>query len=184
MDTRLASTLALALLLAAPAARAQEAHTIRFESVDRALEVYAGARHLCRTPCERRFPGGARLRLGFSPPETRRARARHTERGLDLAALADFDVLAPRTLRVQWVEHRDLRIAGDVVLVAGVTLGALLGSTIIASYQGTGDDGLFALGIVGAVIMGLSLAIGIPLAVFEDEVREVDAEPATGPTPR
>ena len=186
VDRRSLLLAALTLGSVASVAEAQdmpepEAHVLRIEGVDRELEVYQGSRHLCRTPCERTYPGGARIRFGFATDDILRARARHRDRGLDLAELEPVDVFGPRTLRVEWVEHRDLRIAGDVVLVVGVTLGALVGGTLIAAWQSTDDDAFFAAGIVGAVTMGLSLAIGIPLAVFDDEVRLVAP---TAPTPR
>ncbi len=177
VDTRSLLALALVLGMAVPAA-AQEAHVVRFEGVDRELEVYHGSRHLCRTPCERSYLGGARVRFGFAPGETRRSLAAHRDRTLDLAELEPVDVFGPRTLRVEWVEHREARIAGDVILVVGVTLGALVGGTFIAAWQSTDDDAFFAAGVVGGVVMGLSLVVGIPLAVFDDEVRL-----ATAPTP-
>ncbi|MCB9595340.1 MAG: hypothetical protein H6719_21655 [Sandaracinaceae bacterium] len=173
MRTVIRTALAFALVLVAIplGAEAQERHTIRFESEAEELEVFVGPRHVCRTPCEHTLPAGARVQLSFAPPRAELPRnGRHTEGGLDPASFGDFDVLTSRTLRLRWVDHADLRLAGDVVLVVGVTLGALVGGTVLASSQG--DDTLFGLGLGGLVLMGLSLIVGIPLAVWDNEVVE------------
>jgi len=170
---RSAVALWLALLAFAPVAEAQdepvitdhEEHTIRFEGVDRRLDVFIDEELACRTPCERRLPGGARVELSFLPLEQSLEAPGHELD--DPVGYGGYDVTGPSTLRLRWEDRSEIRLAGDVVLIVGVTLGALVGGTAMASYDGD-DDPLLVLGITGLVVMGLSLLVGLPLAAFED----------------
>jgi len=176
---RSAVALCLSLLAAAPVASAQdepviadhEEHTIRFEGVDRQLDVFVDGEMVCRTPCEQTLPGAARVELSFLPLEQSLEAPGHELD--DPVSYGDYDVLGPATLRLRWVDRSELRLAGDVVLIVGVTLGALVGGTAMASYDGE-EDPLFALGLTGLIVMGVSLLVGLPLAAFEDGMHEAD----------
>ena len=152
-------------------------HRVSFASEPEPLEVFVDSSRVCRTPCEQVLDPG-RYHLSFARP--RDEVSRRSEHGrhphledYEQHELGTIDVDRAINLRVRWLDRSDVRLAGDIVLIVGVTIGALLAGTIFASYTGD-DDSLLVAGSTGVVLAGLSLVIGIPLSIYDDSVH---AEP-------
>ncbi len=162
----------LFVLLPVSAAQAQQ-HRVSIASEPDSLEVFIDSARVCRTPCEQMLDPG-RYRLTFARPHDEASRrsehGRHPH--LDDYEQHEYgmiDVDRAINLRVRWLDHSGVRLAGDVVLIVGLTLGALLAGTLFASYTGD-DDSLLIAGSVGVALGGLSLAIGIPMSLYDDAV--------------
>lgn len=175
MRIHLAAPLALLAALAT-AGQAHAQHRVSFASEPESLHVFIDSTQTCQTPCEQALAPG-RYHLGFAQEhdeetDRRSEHARHPHRVYQEHEFGWIDVQRAIDLRVRWIDRGDLRLAGDIVLIVGVTIGALLAGTIFASYNGD-DDSLLAAGSSGVVLAGLSLAIGIPLSLYDDTVRAV-----------
>jgi len=164
IDGMRSAFLFLMALLSIPGSAAAQTYPVTFElereseSDTRQLEVLIDSQRVCTTPCTQPLlPGWHQFDFSFDEHEHE---------------LERIDVHHAMRLQVRWLDRNDIRLAGDVVLIVGVTLGALLGGTVFASYQ-EGDDGLLVLGSAGLGLMGLSLAVGIPMSIFDDAVERV-----------
>ena len=138
------------------------------------LEVFLDQHYVCRAPCVRMLnPGRYYLSFSQNHDDETSGRSEHARHPHDEDHFQHeygyIDVDRAINLQVHFFDRSDLRLAGDIVLIVGVTIGALLAGTIFASYQGN-DDSLLAAGMTGVVLAGLSLGVGIPLSIYDDKV--------------
>ena len=139
-------------------------HRISFESSRVELDVFlglpgGGLHPVCTTPCGHVVHEGT-YRLAYS----------REPGGRDPVGFDEIEVDRALTLRVEWIDRSDVRLVGDVVLIVGITLGALVGGTAFGNYDGN-DAGVLGLGVAGLALVGGSLLVGIPLSLVDDGVQ-------------